>query len=240
MTRGTVQHGAGFSLLLCLAAGAGAALHAQETAMNTLTDAERAEGWRLLFDGATTEGWRGYMMDAMPEGWDVVDGALVRVAPTRDIITTDVFRDFELSIDWKIDPGGNSGIFFRAIEGPEQIYFSAPEFQVLDDDAHSDGLTQLTAAGSNYALHPAPSGVVRPAGEWNTARILVDDSHVEHWLNGVKLLEYELGGDEWKQLVADSKFAEWPEYGMAAEGYIGLQEHGDRVAFRNIKVRVIR
>lgn len=208
--------------------------------MNTLTEAEQAAGWTLLFDGETMAGWRGYMMDSMPEGWDVVDGALVRVGPTRDIITTEIFRDFELSIDWNVDPGGNSGIFYRAVEGPEQIYFAAPEMQVLDDVAHADGASQLTASGSNYALHPAPAGVVEPAGEWNTARVVVDGNHVEHWLNGQKLLEYELGSEDWKRRVAESKFAEWSEYGTATEGHIGLQEHGDRVAFRNIKVRVIR
>lgn len=208
--------------------------------MNTLTEAERAAGWKLLFDGASTDGWRGYMMDAMPDGWEAVDGALVRTGPTRDIITTETFRNFELSVDWKVDPGGNSGILYRAIEGPEEIYHGAPEMQVLDDEAHADGASQLTASGSNYALHPAPRGVVKPAGEWNTARIVVDGNHVEHWLNGQKLLEYEFHSEDWKRRVAESKFAEWPEYGMAEEGHIGLQEHGNRVAFRNVKIRVIQ
>lgn len=240
MTDGKFMRAVGSGLVVSLVAGSGAGLRAQEAAMNTLTDEERAAGWQLLFDGTTTNGWRGYMMDAMPDGWQVVDGALVRTGPTRDIITTETFRNFELSVDWKVDPGGNSGIFYRAIEGPEQIYHGAPEMQVLDDEAHADGASQLTASGSNYALHPAPRGIVKPAGEWNTARVVVDGNHVEHWLNGQKLLEYELHSADWKRRVAESKFAEWPEYGMAEEGHIGLQEHGDRVAFRNIKVRVIR
>ncbi|MGH7577764.1 MAG: 3-keto-disaccharide hydrolase, partial [Longimicrobiales bacterium] len=123
----------GLTWIVCFVAMSVTDLRAQEAAMNTLTEAEQAAGWTLLFDGETMAGWRGYMMDSMPEGWDVVDGALVRVGPTRDIITTEIFRDFELSIDWNVDPGGNSGIFYRAVEGPEQIYFAAPEMQVLDD-----------------------------------------------------------------------------------------------------------
>lgn len=240
MIGGPIRSVTSWGLIAGLAVASATSLQAQEAAMNTLTDAERAAGWKLLFDGTTTDGWRGYMMDSMPEGWEVVDGALVRAGPTRDIITTEQFRDFELSVDWKLEQGGNSGIFYRAIEGPEEIYHGAPEMQVLDDEAHADGASQLTASGSNYALHPAPAGVVKPAGEWNTARLVVEGNHVEHWLNGQKLLEYELHSDDWKRRVAESKFAEWSEYGMAEEGHIGLQEHGNRVAFRNIKIRVIR
>jgi hypothetical protein len=111
--------------------------------------------------------------------------------------------------------------------------------QVLDDARHNDGKSPLTSAGSNFALHPAPRGAVKPAGEWNAVRLLVNGNHVEHWLNGTKVVEYELGSPEWKQLVSNSKFKEWPEYGQAAEGYIGLQDHGDAVAFRNIKIRIL-
>jgi hypothetical protein len=206
---------------------------------NVLTEAERAAGWRLLFDGRTTAGWRGYMRPDMPAGWQVVDGALTRVGPGGDIITVEQFRNFELALEWKVAPGGNSGIFYRAIEGPAAIYRSAPEMQVLDDAAHRDGLSRLTAAGSNYGLHPAPEGVVKPAGEWNAVRIVVRGDHVEHWLNGIKVVEYQLGSPEWKALVAASKFAQWPEYGRAPRGHIGLQDHGDPVAYRSIKILVL-
>lgn len=205
--------------------------------MNTLTDAERAEGWRLLFDGQTLDGWRGYMMEGMPAGWAVVDGELTRVSRARDIITTEKFGDFELSLEWKVDAGGNSGIFYRAIEGPEWIYHAAPEMQLLDDARHRDGGSPLTAAGAAYGLYPAPRGVVKPAGEWNTARIVASGKRVEHWLNGVKVVEYEIGSDDWNQRVAASKFAEFPVFAQAMQGHIGLQEHGSRVAFRNIKIR---
>lgn len=208
-------------------------------APNTLTRAERAAGWRLLFDGKTTNGWRGYMRDSMPAGWQVVDGALTRVARAGDIITTDTFKNFELSLEWKVAAGSNSGIFYRAVEGPKQIYFGAPEMQILDDNGHPDGKNPITSAGSDYALYPAPRGVVKPVGEWNSVRIVARGNHIEQWMNGQKIVEFEQWSDDWKQRVANSKFKAWPEYGKATEGHIGLQEHGGWVAFRNIKIRVL-
>ena len=211
---------------------------AEQTAPNTLTDAERAQGWRLLFDGKTTAGWRGYGRPAMPDGgWSVVDGALTRTGRGGDIVAVDRYRDFELALEWQVPPGGNSGIFYRAIEDSNAIYMSAPEYQVLDDAAHADGRNPLTSAGAAFGLYAAPRGVVRPAGEWNQSRIVVRGSRVEHWLNGQKVVEYELQGGDWKAKVAASKFKDWPTYGTAAEGYLGLQDHGDRVRFRSIKVR---
>ena len=206
---------------------------------NTLSPAERAAGWRLLFDGKTTAGWRGFKMDSMPAGWQVVDGALTRVAAAGDIVTREQFRDFELSLEWNVAPGGNSGIFYRASEDDEAIYWTAPEMQVLDDARHPDGKSRLTAAGSNFGLYPAPAGVVKPAGEWNRVRLVARGQHVEHWLNGVKVVEYELLSPDWEAKVKASKFAPHPRYGRNAAGYIGLQDHGDRVAYRDIKVRVV-
>jgi len=217
-------------------AGASAAA-ADVAAPNTLSAAEVQEGWRLLFDGTTTAGWRGYKQDTMPAGWEAVDGALTRVSRARDIITTDPFEDFELTLEWKTVEGGNSGVFFRAIEGEGAIYHYAPEIQILDDDGHPDGRSELTSAGSNYGLHPAPRGVVRPVGQWNTIRLLVEGPRVRHWLNGQLIADYEIGGEDWQRRVAESKFAAWPDYGMAPRGHIGLQEHGSWVAFRNLKLR---
>jgi hypothetical protein len=207
--------------------------------MNTLTAAERGAGWRLLFDGSTTKGWRGYMKDAISDGWQVVDGALTRVAQGGDIITTEQFKNFELALEWKVAPKGNSGIFYRAVEGLGAIYEGAPEYQVLDDAGHADGKSPLTSAGSDYGLYPTKPGVAKPAGEWNSARIVVNGNHVEHWLNGVKVVDYELGSSDWAERVANSKFKAWPAYGKATQGYIGLQDHGDWVAYRNIKIRVL-
>ncbi len=207
--------------------------------LNTLTPEERAAGWRLLFDGHSTVGWRGWQMDSMPSGWGVREGALTRVRPAADIITTEKFKNFELSLEWNVAPGGNSGIFYRASEDADAIYWTAPEMQILDDAAHADGANPLTSAGANYGLHPALPGVVKPAGQWNQVRILVDGNHVEQWLNGVKVVEYELGSPDWEAKVKASKFATHPRYGRNVEGYIGLQEHEYRVAFRNIKIRVL-
>ena len=234
-------HGACVALVACapfLFAGSAEAQQARaESQINTLTDAEREAGWELLFDGQSTDGWRGYMMDAVPDGWQVLDGELTRVGRGRDLITTAQFENFDLTLEWKVELGGNSGILFRAVEGPEQIYMGAPEMQILDDDNHADGRSPLTSVGSNYAIHPAPRGLAHPVGDWNSVRILVDGNHVEHWLNGFRAVEYELGSGEWLERVAASKFSQWPEYGQASRGHIGLQEHGDVVAFRNIKIR---
>lgn len=212
----------------------------QAQAPNTLTPAEQAAGWRLLFDGRTTAGWRAYGADSMPSGWQAVDGSLTRVSRAADIITTDQFGDFELSLEWKVEPRGNSGLFYRAVEGLEWIYHGAPEYQILDDAGHRDGQNPLTSAGSNYGLYGSPRGVVKPAGEWNTTRVVARGSHVEHWLNGQKVVEYEQGSEEWARRVAGAKFAAWPQYGKAMRGHIGLQEHGGRVEFRNIKLRELK
>jgi hypothetical protein len=210
---------------------------------NTLTDAERAAGWKLLFDGATTAGWHGYGRTGMPEGWQVVDGALTRVGRGGDIVTDEKYRDFELMVEWKVEPGGNSGIFYRGVEStdPERVplFQTAPEMQVLDDAGHADGQSRLTAAGSNYGLYPAPPGIVKAADEWNQARVVVRGSRVEHWLNETLVVDYTLGSADWLHRVRTSKFRAWPQYGTAAEGVIGLQDHGDRVAYRNIKIRRI-
>ena len=224
--------------VLALAAFPASTVSAQETA-NSLTAAERADGWRLLFDGKTTAGWRGWKLDSMPHGWQVVDGALTRVASAGDIMTKDKYANFELSLEWKISEGGNSGIFYRASEDDDAIYWSAPEMQVLDDAKHPDGKSRLTAAGADYDIYPSPAGVVKPAGQWNEVRLVVKGNHVEHWLNGVKVVDYELGSPDWEKRVQASKFAPHKFYGRNASGYIGLQDHGDRVAFRDIKIKVL-
>ena len=209
-----------------------------QDARNTLSAAERAAGWRLLFDGRTTAGWTGFRKDSVT-GWRVEDGALVRAGPGGDIVTIEQFANFELTLEWNVAAGGNSGIFFRVTDARGAVYETGPEMQVLDDSGHADGKSRLTAAGSNFALHAAPAGVVKPAGQWNAVRLVVNGSHVEHWLNGQKVVEYELWTPEWKDLVRASKFRQWDGYGRALTGRIALQDHGDRVAYRDIKIRVL-
>ncbi len=213
---------------------------------NALSDAERAGGWRLLFDGETTHGWRGYGRADVPAGWQVVDGALTRVADASrggaalgagDIVAVESFQDFVLELEWKISSGGNSGIMFHVGEDHEYPWETGPEYQVLDDAAHRDGLDPRTAAGANYAMHAPRRDVTKPAGEWNQARIEVRGPHVKHWLNGELLLEYDLWSDDWKKRVAASKWASRPDYGLRKGGLIALQDHGDWVAYRSIKIR---
>ena len=207
-----------------------------------MTRSQAAEpGWRTLFDGRTADQWRAYRGDSLPAGWQVVDGALTRVAQGGDIVTRGQFQDFELTLEWKVEPGGNSGIFYRVAEAPEleTVWQSGPEFQILDDARHPDGRRPETSAGSCYGLYPAPRGIVRPAGEWNQTRIVVQGSQVEHWLNGQRVVAYELGSRDWEERVRRSKFAGMPRYGRERRGHIALQDHGDRVAYRNIRIRPI-
>ncbi len=202
---------------------------------------ERESGWRTLFDGRTAEQWRGFKSDRLPSGWRVVDGALTRVARAGDIVTREQFQDFELALEWTVEPGGNSGVFYRVREAPELdwVWQSGPEAQVLDDARHPDGARAETSAGACYGLYPAPRGVAQPAGEWNEMRIVVQGSQVEHWLNGRKIVHYELGSPEWRERVRKSKFASLPGYGRAPRGHIALQDHGDWVAYRNVRIRAI-
>jgi hypothetical protein len=195
--------------------------------------------WRSLFDGQSLAGWRGYRSESPPAGWRIVDGTLVREGPGGDIMTIDTFENFELALDWNVAPGGNSGVFYRVTEKADAMYETGPEMQVLDDARHRDGSSRLTSAGALYGLYPAPAGAVKPAGEWNTARIIMNRGHVEHWLNGVKTAEADIGSNDWNQRVANSKFRQWPGFGKASRGHIALQDHGDWVAYRNIRVRVL-
>lgn len=235
-----MQRSALARLATLVAIGAALACRAPaQTPPNTLTPEERAAGFRLLFDGRTTAGWRGFRRDAAPSGWQVVDGALTRVASGGDLMTIEQFENFELRLGWMVAPGGNSGIFYRVTEDSNQTYKTGPEMQVLDDARHADGQSRLTSAGACYGLYPSPAGVVRPAGEWNEVRILVNGPHVEHWLNGQKVVEYELGSPDWRERVSRSKFRDWPGFGEARRGHIALQDHGDRVAYRNIRIRAL-
>jgi hypothetical protein len=207
---------------------------------NTLTAEERAKGWRLLFDGKTTSGWRGFKQQAAPAGWQIVDGALTRAGEGGDLMTVDQFGSFDLQLEWKIAPGGNSGIMFHVSEDAEETYHTGPEFQILDNAQHKDGKDPLTSAGACYALYAPSRDVTRPPGTWNAVRLVVNGSRVQHWLNGTKVVEYDMASDDWKKKVAASKFKEWPTFGTIPEGYIVLQDHGDRVAYRNIKIRILR
>ncbi len=219
---------------VALALMLGAALAAPQDA-GTRT----GNGWRDLFDGRTTNGWRGFRQQTMPDGWKVVDGALTRVGKAGDIVSLEEFGNFELIAEWKIAPGANSGIFYRVVENDNdpEMWMAAPEYQIIDDRGYPEPLKPTQKTAANYDLHPPERDATRPAGSWNTTRIVVNGSHVEHWLNGVEIVSYELWTDEWNKLVAQSKFQGHPRYARASRGRIGIQDHGDWIAFRSLRIR---
>ena len=231
---------------------------------NTLTPAEQQAGWRLLFDGTTLAGWRGIGYDTVPTGhWVVVDGAIKKIASGNvprvadgrplvggDLMTVDSFADFELTWEWKVTPGANSGLKYNVSEpmstaqggagtngGPTHSALGF-EFQILDDDRHEDGKLPSHRSGALYDLiAPSDANAVRPVGQWNRSRIVFRGNHGEHWLNGRKILEYELGSARMDSLLAASKYRSIPGFGDRRRGHIVLQDHGDEVYFRNLKVR---
>jgi hypothetical protein len=209
---------------------------------NQLTDTERQVGWKLLFDGKTTKGWRGYGKQTFPDkGWAVEDGVLKKVAKVRggDIITGETFNDFELSWEWRISPAGNNGIKYLVTEDRP----SAPghEYQMIDDTRHPDAKVGPHRATSSFydVLPPAADKPLKPVGEWNNSRVIVQENHVEHWLNGKKVLEYELGSEALKAAIAKSKFKNSAGFGTKIKGHIMLTDHGDECWFRNIKIHEV-
>jgi hypothetical protein len=173
-----------------------------------------------------------------PAGWHVAGGVLSKEGEVDDLITNRSHGNFELELEWKLGKGGNSGIFYRGTREYDHIYWSAPEYQLLDDANAPDGKNPLTSAAAAYALYAPPAGVVLPFDQWNKTRIVVDGSHVEHWLNGRKVVAYELKSADWKSKVATSKFAQYPNYGLAPAGMIGIQgDHPGALAIRRIRIR---
>jgi hypothetical protein len=222
------------------------------SAMNSLTEDEKSQGWELLFDGSTLEGWKRYNRDTIGPLWSVREGTIVCDGEGLgegsgkhggSLMTTRQFGNFELVADWKVSPGGNSGILYHVVEKPEygQDYHTGPEYQVLDDTGwKGDTLKPAQLAGSNYDMFEAPpTKKLNPAGEWNTARIIYKDGHVEHWLNGEKTVEFEEGSPEFEARYKKSKWVEYPGWNKFKTGAISLQDHGAPVYYRNIKIRAL-
>lgn len=230
---------------------AGALATQTAPAPNTLTAEEKAAGWKLLFDGKTTEGWRGFHADSFPaQGWSIQEGAIRRAprAPGQtgggggDIITTGTYENFELALDWKLSVGGNSGVKYLVAEQPDRKGRSGVswEMQILDDQNHPDakaGMNGNRKTGALYDLIAPSTPAARPAGEWNHSRLVVEGRRVEHWLNGKRIVQFEIGSPEMKALIATSKYKDIKGFGDATRGHLLLQDHGDEVSFRNIKVR---
>lgn len=210
---------------------------------NSLTDAEKQEGYKLLFDGTSTTGWRTYK-NKPADSWSVVDGILYCKGDTTnksdmraDMMTTDMYENFDFSVDWKISPKGNSGIIYLASEEFDAAYLSGPEYQIIDDKNFPEKLEDWQMTGADYAMYPAPAAAPNAVGEWNTSRIVKNKSHVEHWLNGKKIVEYEMGSADWKKKKAEGKWKDAAGYGMTTKGYIALQDHGSEAWFKNVKIK---
>jgi hypothetical protein len=205
-----------------------------EISPNTLTDKEKAEGWKSLFDGKTTHGWRGYRGKEIGKGWKVEDGALCRAdSGAGDIVTLDEYDSFELSLEYKISKGGNSGLIYHVAEDEGAPWMTGPEVQIQDNkDGHDP-----QKSGWVYQLYPAEADATKPAGEWNQLRILITPTKCQTFMNGQKYAEYVKGSKDWDERVAKSKFAAMLKFGKPTKGYVCLQDHGNPVCFRNIKIR---
>ncbi len=212
---------------------------------NTLSKQEKAEGWKLLFDGQSTDGWRGYKMTELPAAWSAIDGTLMSAGEGGDIggdiITVDEYENFHLKLDWKLSPEGNSGIMYHVVEAPEleATYYSGPEYQIIDDIGFPGGVTPYNSTGADYAMTPADTTqkVLNPIGQWNSSEIIFDNGKVTHILNGKKIVEFMAWSEEWYANVAKGKWSKYPAYGLAKKGFIALQDHGSEIWFKNIKIK---
>lgn len=210
---------------------------------NVLSTAEKKAGWKLLFDGTTTNGWRMYQNRAT-DCWGVINGELYckgdnkdKTKVRADIITTEQFQNFELSVDWKIAAEANSGIMYHVTEQFEKPYLSGPEYQIIDDYGFPQKLEEWQKTGADYAMYLASSRPTHPVGKYNTSKIIVKGAHREYWLNNVKVVEFEAWTPDWEKRKAEGKWKIAPEYGIAKNGFICLQDHGGGVWFKNIKIR---
>lgn len=199
--------------------------------------------WQVLFDGKSTAAWRGFRRTDFPaKCWSIENGSLRTTAGCPeadrvDIVTKDKYQNFELQLEWRVSPGANSGVIYLVSEDEDETWKTGPEMQVLDDAKHADGKNDKTSAGALYALIAPTNKTLRPVGEYNKARVIVSNHHVEYWLNGKRIVTYQLGSAELQALIAQSKFKEFPHFGMNREGYLALQFHGDSVWYRNVRIR---
>ena len=215
----------------------------KDTVDNSLSKEEQEQGYKLLFDGKTMNGWRTYQ-NKSAESWFVDSGTLHCKgssanygAITADLMTKDQYENFDLLVDWKISPKGNSGILYMVTEDNAYSFLSGPEYQIIDDKNFPEKLEDWQLTAANYAMDPAPTAVPSPVGEWNHTRIVVNKGHVEHWLNGKKVVEYELYSDDWKKKKMAGKWKDVPTYGQSKKGYITFQNHGSEAWFKNIKIK---
>jgi hypothetical protein len=205
---------------------------------NTLTDEERSQGWKLLFNGNDMSQWRNFKKEDLNEQWHVENGTMQLTGKGGgDILTKNIYQHFDLLIEWKISLAGNSGIFIMADEVGKQIYSHAIEVQILDNQRHQDNQIASHLSGSIYDMIASPSKSQKPAGLWNKVRILLNNNHLQVWQNQIKTTDIVIDSEQWKTLLAKSKFKDWQGFALTKIGHIGLQDHGDKVAFKNIKIK---
>lgn len=221
------------TLLFCSALAAPAF-----AADNQLSPQEQAEGWSLLFNGKDMQQWRNFKSDSLSPLW-VIDQDSIKLTGKGggDILTKKTYTDYDLMLDWKISEVGNSGVLIMADESGQFIYSHAPEIQILDNERHPDNKLATHLSGSLYDMVASPVASQKKAGEWNTARIRLEKSRLQVWQNGTLVTDIQIGSDDWKKLVAASKFADWAGFASNKRGHIGLQDHGDPVWFKNIKIK---
>lgn len=231
----------GLSLALAVSLGGATLAYAASPPVAHHGARESGGGWQNLIQRDSAPLLRGWTHPGLPTGWTIHDGVLSKSGPVDDLQSTRTYKDFDLELEWKIGKEGNSGIFYRATHQYDEIYWTGPEYQLLDDQNAPDGKNRITAAGSVYAMYPAPpAGVVHPYGQWNEARIVVRGTHVTYWMNGRRIVDYDFGSPDWKKRVAASKFSAYPGYGRAPEGLIGIQgNHPGAVAIRNMRIKVL-
>ena len=209
-----------------------------QTQLPMLTAAEQADGWKLMFDGKSLAGWRGYKTEKPSGGWRVYEGGLlVRLGGGGDLMTVEQYGDFDMRFEWKITEYGNSGVIYRVGTTEPYPWHTGPEYQILDNARHPDGKNPITSAGSNYAVNEPTKDVTKPVGEWNEGRIVAKGNRIEHWLNGVKVVDYEIGSADWNARVKASKFGKIPPYATVKSGHIALQDHESVVIYRNLKIK---
>ena len=209
----------------------------QQTEQPVAQDPAASE-FTVLFDGTSLEHFRGYHQEAIGKGWKIDEGTLMFDGTGGgDIITKESYENFELHFDWKVTEGANSGVMYRVTLGDNAPYFSGPEYQILDDAKHADGRNELTSAGSLYAMYKPTNKKLNPVGSWNSAKIVIVGNKIEHWLNGQMVVTTEVGSDDWNKMKEASKFKTWEKFGAASKGHICFQDHGNKVWFRNIKIK---
>jgi hypothetical protein len=207
---------------------------------NILSPAEIKAGWMLMFDGKSTAGWRTYQ-NKPDDSWEVVNGELHckkdGVHQRADLVTGENYASFEIKFDWRLSKGANSGLLYHVQENHDGSYETGPEYQLIDDAGYEEKLEDWQKSGSDYGMHPPTKIASRPAGEYNHSRLIVDDAHVQHWLNGVKVADFTAWTPEWESLKKKGKWKDYPDYGIARSGLIALQDHGGGIWFKNIKIK---